>query len=288
MLRRDRLRLVVAAVALLLAACGPRALQNTDNEPVAGDQIRAGRALLNSGDVDGALEFWDGLVQEHPGSWEAHRGLQDTLRARLPGQEFEARYRAARDRAPGEGLAWYLWGRARIDHDAEAFEAFSRAVELAPMSPWPPAALAYLRWRAGDLFLTVETYEEAIERLPGSATLRLLLGNQLITLRLTIAAQRHLEIARRLDPENPDILAALGKTYVQLDRPQAGGLLLEQALERNPRMGDVCIALAQVYLFDRRIDEAEGMYRRALELGIDRDDELYGAIRAAKLVESNR
>ena len=178
----------------MLAACGPRALVDSDAEPAPGEALRAGRDLLAGGDLAGATMHWQGLLRAHPTSWEAARGLQDTLRASVPALDFEALYRRNRDAAPADGLAWYLWGRARIDDEVEARGAFERAAALAPQSPWPPAALAYLRWRAGDLFLTVETYEEALERLPGSATLRLLLGNQLIQLRLTVAAERHLEI----------------------------------------------------------------------------------------------
>ena len=179
-------------MAVVLAACGPRALVDSDAEPAPGEALRAGRDLLAGGDLAGATMHWQGLLRAHPTSWEAARGLQDTLRASVPALDFEALYRRNRDAAPADGLAWYLWGRARIDDEVEARGAFERAAALAPQSPWPPAALAYLRWRAGDLFLTVETYEEALERLPGSATLRLLLGNQLIQLRLTVAAERHL------------------------------------------------------------------------------------------------
>jgi len=269
-------------------ACGSGPLQDSDAEPLSGADVRQGRALLGNGDVDGASTYWQGLLAQHPGSWEAHRGVQDTLRAVLSPVEFEEAYRTQRDQRPDDAIAWYLWGRARIDHEAEAKEAFERAAALAPLSPWPVAGLAYLPWRAGDLFLTVQTYEEALERMPRSATLRLLLGNQLLSLRLMMDAQRHLEVARRLDPGNPAVLAALGKVYVEIDRKAAGVALLEESLEKEPGMADAVLALAEVYLSERRIDEAEAMYRRSLELGMPRDDELHGAIRAARLVEEGR
>lgn len=288
MLRRDRLRLVAAALGLVLVGCGPRALQNTDVEPLDGEELRRGRALLAAGETAQALAWWEALLTEHPDSWEGNRGLQDVLRASLPAADYEDIFRQRRDATPNDALAWYLWGRARIDREEEAREAFERASELAPMSPWPVAGLAYLPWRAGDLFLTVQTYEDAIERLPSSAMLRLLLGNQFISLRLVIEAQRHLEIARRLDGDDPAVLAALGKVYVELDQTDAGLALLEQALQMDPGLADVALALSQVYLQQRRVDEAEALYRRSLELGLPRDDELHGAIRAARVVERSR
>ena len=288
MLRRDCLRLVAAALGLILVACGSAPLQDSDAEPLSTADVRQGRALLGSGDVAGASSYWQGLLEQHPGSWEAHRGVQDTLRAMLSPVEFEEAYRTRREQQPDDAMAWYLWGRARIDHTAEAQEAFERAAALAPLSPWPVAGLAYLPWRAGDLFLTVQTYEEALERMPRSAKLRLLLGNQFLSLRLMMDAQRHLEMARRLDPDNPVVLAALGKVYVEIDRKSAGVALLEESLQREPDMADAVLALAEVYLGERRVDEAEAMYRRSLELGMPRDDELHGAIRAARLVEEGR
>ncbi len=288
MLRRVRLRLVAAALGLLVIGCGARALQNSDAEPVLAAELEAGRTLLADGDVPAAVAHWQGLLTAHPDSWEAHRGLQDALEVSLPAAEFERHYRAQLDANPGDGIAWYLWGRVRIDRAAEAREAFERAASLSPMSPWPVVGLAYLSFRDGDLFLTVQAYEEAIERMPRSAMLRLRLGNQLINLKLVIEAQRHLELANRLDPDNPAVLAGLGKVYVQTDRTQEGAQLLERAFAMDPRMSDVALALSEVYLRQRRVDESEAMYRRSLELGLPRDDALVGAIRAARVVEAAR
>ncbi len=272
----------------MLVACGPGALQNSDAEPLTGDDVRRGRALLGAGEVAAATAYWQELLQQHPGSWEANRGLQDARRSALSPADFEEAYRAQRDQRSDSAIAWYLWGRARIDFGPEAHEAFTKAAALDPSSPWPVAGLAYLPWRDGDLFLTVQTYEEALERMPHSATLRLLLGNQFLNLRLMMEAQRQLEIARRLDPDNPAVLAALGKVYVQIDRQAAGRALLELSLEKEPGMADAVLALAEIYLNERRIDEAEEMYRRSLQLGMPRDDELHGAIRAARMVEEGR
>ena len=279
---------MILAAALLLAGCGPRVLVNSDDEPVGWEAVRDGRALIASGDASAALTYWTDLLAAHPDSWEAARGLQDTRRATLPADAFERLYREAVESQPGDGLAWYLWGRARIDSPNEAARAFQKAGELAPMRPWPPAGLAFLAWREGDLFRTVETYEAALEEMPRSATLRHLLGNQLMTLRMTVSAQRELETARRLAPDNPAILGSLGQVYMQVQREEEGRALLEESWAKDPGRSEVAMALAQAYIVQRRVDDAEAMYRKALELGMGRDEELYAAIRAARVVERSR
>ncbi|MCO4772290.1 MAG: hypothetical protein KDA24_19810, partial [Deltaproteobacteria bacterium] len=185
-------------------------------------------------------------------------------------------------------LAWYLLGRARIDRTSEARAAFEKAAALAPTNPWPPVGIAYLYFAVGDMYLCVETYEAAIERMPRSARLRLLLGNQLLNLRLVIDAQRHLEFGHRLAPEDPMMTGALGKVYVELGRAESGRALLEEAWAAEPTQPDVAMSLAVVYLRDREAIRSEQMYRLALEWGATPDEDLFGAIRAAKVVERAR
>ena len=108
----------------------------------------------------------------------------------------------------------------------------------------------------------------AIERMPRSATLRFLLGNQLRSLKLVVDAQRHLELGHRLAPEDPSMTAALGKTYIELERYDAGRALLEEALAAAPEQVDVAMSLASVYLRERDPERAEELYRRALEGGL--------------------
>ncbi len=291
MLRPGGLRLV-ALLALLLVGpglgCGARVVVNSDVDSAPADALRDAERLLRAGDQASAEEAFSTLLRAHPDSWRAARGLQDARRASLARPDFEALYVSAQQRAPDEALAWYLLGRARIDRPKDALQAFERAAELAPQSPWPPAGVAYVHWVTGDIYLCVEAYEAAIERMPRSAQLRLLLGNQLLNLRLVVEAQRHLELAHRLDPASPEITAALGKLYVAMDRYEAGRALLEEALANDPTLADVMMSLAGVYLRDREPVRAEAMYRRALEHGMPADDELFGAIRAAKLVERTR
>ena len=287
MLRPRCLHLVALLALLVGLGCGPRGVSNSDSDPAPASDLVAAQRVARQDPVAGEQAL-AALLARHPDSWLTARAHQDVLRQSLPAAVFEGRYAAARDAAPESGLAWYLLGRARIERFAEAMEAFSRAAELAPENPWPVAGIAYLHWAVGDMFLCVASYEAGIERMPRSAQLRLLLGNQLLNLKLIIDAQRHLELGHRLAPGNPNMTAALGKVYIELGRYESGRALLEQALEADPSLADVAMSLAGVYLRDREPEAAERMYRRALEGGLSPDDELFGAIRAAKIVVRTR
>lgn len=287
MLRPRRLHLVALLALCLGLGCGPRGVSNSDFDSAPAADLAAAQRLALQDPVAGEQAL-AALLVTHPDSWLTARAHQDLLRQSLPAAAFEGRYAAARDAAPESGLAWYLLGRARVERFTEAMEAFARAAELAPESPWPVAGIAYLHWTVGDMFLCVGAYEAGIERMPRSAQLRLLLGNQFLDLKLIIDAQRHLELGRRLAPDNPNMTAALGKVYVELGRYESGRALLEQALAADPSLADVAMSLSAVYLRAREPEAAERMYRRALEGGLSPDDELFGAIRAAKIVVRTR
>ncbi len=286
MLRPRRLRLVAAALLALLllgTGCRPRHVVDSDSDSAPRPALRDAESALRGGDIDTAMEAYTALLAAHPDSWEASRGLQDCRRRLLPPDEFEELYLAAHQAAPDDALAWYLLGRARIERPAEAMAAFEEAEARAPTNPWPAAAKAYLHGAAGNRYLSVQTYEDAVERMPYSARLRLLLGNELLRLQLLVDAQRHLEFGHRLAPDDPQMTAALGKVYVELGRHETGRELLEVALAEDPNQPDVCLSLARLVLLDRDVDRAEALYRRALEGGLPPEPEFYGEIRAARI-----
>lgn len=273
---------------MLVLGCGPRAVVDSDPEPAPREALYRAGVLLRQGDVTDARAAYQALLDAHPGSWGAARGVQDAERRLLAPDVFERRYRELRAESPDDPLAAYLYGRSRVERRDEAAAAFEAAAAGAPDNPWPLAGIAWLHAAEGDLFLAVETYEAGLQRHPRSATLRYLLGNQLLTLRLVVEAERHLSFARRLAPGDPQILAALGKTWVELGRSDQGAALLEEALAADPTLADVALSLAGVALAARDPERAEALYRRALEGGMPPDEDLWGAIRAAKLVESQR
>ena len=280
MLRRSGVRLVVL---LLLGTAGCGGLErSTNSDPPTATYcaILDARDLLSAGDAEASLAAFDALLELHPTCLLSHRGLQDARRQLLPSEAFQARYRQDAEEVPEDPVASYLLGRALIDAPEQAEEAFGRALELDPTLAWAAAGLAYLRYNRGDIFGAVTIYEEGVRRAPDSAQMRVLLGNQYLELKLYIHALRHLEVARRLAPDDVEVRAALGKARLALGEEERALELFEGVLAEEPRVHHIYPSLAAIYLRRGRAADADALYRAGLELGMVPDDELASEIRS--------
>ncbi|MEE2828884.1 MAG: tetratricopeptide repeat protein [Myxococcota bacterium] len=288
MLRRSCLRLV-GTIVLLVSGCGFTAAPvNTDTDSVPYSEVLDGRELLTQGKLAQAEARFAQLLSEHPGSYQASRGLQDVHRAGMEEQAFRATYRSQVDEQPDSSLAWYLHGRSVIDRPALARDSFDRAVELDSANSWAVAGLAYLAYERGDLFEAVQTYEEAIKRAPRSAQLRLFLGNQYLELKLYVDAQRHLALARRLAPSDPEVWAAQGKAWLALGEEERALEILEQTRSTEPRIGHIYPTLAAIYLRRAQPETADEAYRAGLALGLAADEELAAEIQSGLILRRIR
>ena len=196
--------------------------------------------------------------------------------------EFQARYEVA-DKS--DALSYYLSGRARISDLKKAEKLFHQSLREQPESPWATAGLAYLAYSRGDLFGAVQTYEEAIRRAPRSAKLRLFLGNQFLELKLYVDAQRQLQTALALSPDDLEVRAALGKALLALGQESEALDLLQSVHEAQPLIVHIGPSLAAIYLRQGRPGKAEQVYRTALAGGLSPDEELAAEISAALLIQ---
>jgi tetratricopeptide (TPR) repeat protein len=271
---------------LLLAACGlggPASSSDSDSAPYGA--ILEGRGLLSSDKTAEAEAHFNALLIAHPGSLEASRGLQDARRELSPEAEFLAHYDQGVVAEPHSSLAYYLRGRSRIAAPPRAEADFRRAAELDPSNAWAAAGLAYLAYQRGDLFQTVQIYEEAIRRAPRSAQLRLLLGNQYLELKLYIDAQRQLEKAHSLAPQDLEVWAALGKVWLALGQESAALEILERTRAAEPRIAHIAPSLAAIYLRRGKPKAADEAYRAGLRAGLPADEDLADEIGAALVLE---
>ena len=292
MLRRGRLRLVAVALgaALLLSGCSRWATEEegTDVETAPHGRVLDGQDLLSSGDPEGAALLFEELLREHPRSRLAMRGLPACERARLSPDAFRARWQAEVEAKPDDADVWYLYGRSQIEQPEAAAAAFSEAIELDPRHPWAVAGLAYLSYRRGDLFGAIQVYEEGVRKAPRSTRMRLLLANQYMELALFQHARRHLDVAIRLDADDVEVRAALGKTLAETGEEARAQELLEGVLEEEPRLAHAAPSLAAIYLDQDRPHDADALYRAALERGLPPRDELAAEIRAALVLAEIR
>jgi tetratricopeptide (TPR) repeat protein len=241
--------------------------------------IYDGRALLAE-DPAAARAHWEALATTHPGSVAVARGLQDADRALLDPQAFVDRYTAGEG---SEALDWYLHGRARIGEPAAARDGFDRALQIEPAHAWSVTGRAFLFYARGDLFQALKEYEQATEQAPHSRTLRQNAAGLYLELRLHLQAQRHLEKAHRLAPDDATVVAALGQAYYGLGYTERAIEWLERARATEPRIGELYPSLAALYLRTDRPAEAHEAYVRGLELGQEEDVELAIEIRIARV-----
>lgn len=267
-------------VALAVGCLSPQAT-NSDVEPVAREVVVA---LSEAARVASSTEPFEELLKQHPESLALNRAMQDYLRGRLDTEELKARYQARVEAKPTSAAAHYLYGRTLVAEPELAEVAFRHAMELEPLNPWPPIGLAYLRSSRGDLFGTIKVYEAALENAPNSSMLRLFLGNHFLELRLYIKAERQIQHAMRLNPDNPEVWAALGKTYALLARREEATALLVRTREADPTIAHIYPTLATLYLAAREFAAADEAYATGLRYGLPHDMELASQIRAAKLV----
>ena len=100
-------------------------------------------------------------------------------------------------------------------------------------------ALGYYYLNIEDNQKALETYERAIELLPGDS--EVLVGYHDVLHEFSRHQESHkiLEKAYQIDPLNPEIAAHLGGHYVNLGDPEKGLVLYEKVLERYPDYKDV-------------------------------------------------
>jgi tetratricopeptide (TPR) repeat protein len=283
-LRRGHLHLVAA---LVLAACGGLGDvgTNTDTDTAPYARILDGDGLVTAGDGPAAERLFKELLKDHPTSLTAHRGLQDARRIQATVDEYERRYRTPTESPAPSSLDWYLYGRAVIASPADASAAFEKALELDRTNAWAVAGLAYLSYRRGDVYDVVQQYEAGVARAPRSATMRRLLGNQYLELKLYIHAQRHLDIAFALAPRDLEIRAARGKALLALQDEEAALRILEAVHDEEPRIQHIVPSLGALYLRLGCPQPADELYREGLRHGMAPDDQLAAEIRAGLVLE---
>lgn len=100
-------------------------------------------------------------------------------------------------------------------------------------------ALGYYYLNIEDNQKALETYERAIELLPGDS--EVLVGYHDVLHEFERHSESHkiLEKAYQIDPLNPDIASHLGGHYVALEESEKGLALFDKVLERYPDYSDV-------------------------------------------------
>ncbi|HEX9637492.1 MAG TPA: tetratricopeptide repeat protein [Acidobacteriota bacterium] len=196
--------------------------------------------------TDEALDALDGLRREHPDLRRiANAKIQILLRKeRYPEAEQAARAElAAAEDAP---VLYFFLGSAleRQGRLADAEQVFRKGMELDAKDP---RILNYLGYMFADNNMNLEE------------------------------AQRLVERALEIDPDNGSYIDSLGWVHYRLGNFDKALELLERAVEKESESGEIYEHLGDCYAALGQPERAQEMYRKALEQD-DLDDTLRGRI----------
>ena len=275
----------VALTTLGLSGCDfAKNYINSDVEPISHDQLRPLTLLVAAGQQRRAEAELAALCAQHPRSVEARRLLQDLRRQQQPGEQLTATYRDQVTEHPRDSIAHYLLGRVLIDEPLAAREQFEKAAALDPENPWPTVGIAYLARSRGDFFAAVATYRDALLLAPRSARLRWFLGTLYLDLLLLVDAKRELQLAQRLDPDNPEVWSALGRVHMAMGNHRLARSALLRSRAVMPEQVALYPSLVELYLRWRCPAKAAVAYRAGLDYGMGSEPQLEGRLRALQLV----
>ena len=223
-----------------------RAVDRAPDYPPA--QYRLGHALALRGQMAEAREVFFSVLERRPDYALAHRGLGDVLLA--------------------------------LGDVPQAVVHLERAARLAPEEGAIVSSLARAYARMGRKDRARKTAERA-RNLEQSHVIRDPVRLEVLALAVNLAAcqeraKRHLDageyieaipdlkIILELQPDNPDIHAALGQAYRKSGRPQRAITHFTKALALKDDMAIAHFALASVFLDQGRLDDASGHLRKTL------------------------
>ncbi len=140
---------------------------------------------------------------------------------------------------------------------AKVKEEADRAIALQPELGEAWLAQGVYRYRVlRDFQGALQSYEEALRRLPNSAFVLEQMGHLERRLGQFDAAQKHYEVAVQLDPRNIGILSTVADTLQSLRRFDEAQTMLDRVLEISPGNESVLARKAAIFQGQGRLKEA--------------------------------
>jgi tetratricopeptide (TPR) repeat protein len=140
---------------------------------------------------------------------------------------------------------------------AKVKEEADRAIALQPELGEAWLAQGVYRYRVlRDFQGALQSYEEALRRLPNSAFVLEQMGHLERRLGQFDAAQKHYEVAVQLDPRNIGILSTVADTLQSLRRFAEAQTMLDRVLEISPGNESVLARKAAIFQGQGRLKEA--------------------------------
>ena len=164
---------------------------------------------------------------------------------------------AIRAKEPENASALHLIGAAEVGkgRTTEGLAILTRAASLAPSAPEIQTALGNALARANRPEDAERAYRAALAQDPKFADALVGLGTLLLSQRKIDSAGKTLAEAKALDPTSPRVRLALSSVRAAEGKLPDAAKELEE-LPREARTPRVVLALGQLYIANRRFDEA--------------------------------
>lgn len=236
--------------------------------------MNAGRALVDMDRLEEAVEVLNrALVLDrrylmpHGNLGIAHAKLGNIQKAR---EHFLAHMQAF----PEDAMAYFNLGRMLLNQDKphEAIGFLSQAKALAPQNQAIAQAFDEARQafdRRANIDRVMAQLRNAIQKNPQDASLFDRLGNLHRMIGEHEEAVRQHRMALELMPGSPEIHNNLALALMGLEDYQQARLMLEKALELDPKSIPALYNLSGLYSRTGDIDSAQRVFGRLLEAGFD-------------------
>jgi tetratricopeptide (TPR) repeat protein len=176
----------------------------------------------------------------------------------------------------------------RLNQWKEAAALFARVVEIEPGSAEAHLNLGIARADQYDLEGARAAFEKAVAIAPGSALARYNLGRVLFDQKEFGLARTELDAAVRADGKLAHGWYLLAASYRNLEQPEAGLLVLEKLLEREPAHQEGLFLKGQICVQVGRKSEAIRAWEKLLAVRPDHHEALYALSRQLQSVDAKR
>lgn len=230
--------------------------------PVAADDVKDGRAALQSGRYDEALKFFEraagqGLAAGRAGVgqvWLRRQDFEKAMDAFQTSQKMDATFALA------------VWGQAEVLRKQERYEEaiplFRRATELDRKFPEAQMGL-------GDCLVRTKQFEQGVAALSDGLKwgpkwrprFLVALGQAEMARDSLRDAGIFFTKAREEAPGDPEVRRALGEFYIKRGTWALAVLETQAAVDLDTTDMELRFSLAQALYFDARYDDALSQYR---------------------------
>jgi tetratricopeptide (TPR) repeat protein len=251
--------LFATAVVLGLGA----ALPAQELPPALQAPFEEGVRALKAGRLDEAEKAFRDVLAKGGTTAYVHNNLGIVLQERGRHEKAVVEFREAvrldpRYPAPRILLGSSLLALGRV---SEARTQLERAVKLAPKEPLARLQLARVLERAGDWTGAVEQYRALAEMKPDEPEYAYALGSAYLRL-----SQWSLEQLAAVDGGEARLQQALGHSYRVQGRADFALRAFARAVQADPTLAEVHLAMAQVYMEQKRWAEARQEIERELAI----------------------